>query len=274
MYRLSALQRQIIRLTLLGLLAMVQAGFSHAASPVLDRVVESGVLRVGMSVSQPPFNMRNRNKTIVGFDVDLAQALADAMQVKLEIVEIPFADLLPSLAQDKVDAVISGVSITPDRTRQVSFVGPYALSGKSILTTARIIAVANDATQFNDSEIRIVALTGSTSESFVRNTLPKAALAGIANYNEGIEQLLTGTVDAMVADVAILQLAMLQYPQAGLAMVEPYLSVEPLGIAIGKADPQFENLLRNYLSAFDKAGLIPRLRKKWFEDDDWMATLP
>ena len=274
MFRLWALQRGIIRLTMLGLLAMAQAGFSQAASPVLDRVVESGVLRVAMSLSQPPFNMRNRNKTIVGFDVDLAQALADAMQVKLEIVEIPFADLLPSLAGDKVDAVISGISITPDRTRQVSFVGPYTLSGKSILTTARIKAVATSTNEFNDPEIRIVALKGSTSESFVKNKLPEAALASIADYNEGIEQLLTGSVDAMVADIPVLQLAMLQYPGAGLAIVEPYLSVEPLGIAINKTDRQFENLLRNYLSAFDQAGLIPRLRQKWFENNSWMATLP
>ena len=105
-----------------------------AASPVLDRVVEGGVLKVAMSVDQPPFNMRSRDKKVIGFDVDIAQALAEAMQVKLEIVETPFADLLATLTKGEADLVISGMTITPERTRQVSFVGPYTLSGKSMLT--------------------------------------------------------------------------------------------------------------------------------------------
>lgn len=254
--------------------ALCHAAISNAESPVLDRVVDSGVLRVAMSLDQPPFNMRIRDKSIVGFDVDLAQALAGAMHVKLEIVEKPFGDLLPALIEGKADMAISGITITPERTRQVSFVGPYTLSGKSILTTARIKEVAKDGAVFNDSEIRLVALKNSTSESFVQRELPKAALHTIPNYNEGIQMLLTGSVDAMVADIPILKLAMLRYPDANMGMIEPPLSVEPLGIAIGKNDEQFENLLRNYLHAFDQAGLIPRLRKKWFEDNSWIATLP
>lgn len=274
MHKLATSFSYIVTRVTLCLLVFCHPGLSHAENSVLDRVVENGVLRVAMSVDQPPFNMRNRSKTIVGFDVDLAQALAGAMHVKLEIVELPFGDLLPALVQDKVDAVISGISITPERTLQVSFIGPYTLSGKSMLTTARIKKVVKNPAEFNDPEIRIVALNGSTSESFVKSKLPRASLATIPNYNEGIEQLLTGSVDAMVADIPVLQIAKLRYPEAGLDIIEPQLSVEPLGIAIGKEDRQFANLLRNYLHAFEKVGLIPNLRKKWFEDNSWMATLP
>jgi len=253
---------------------LLAAGLSHAAGPVLDRVVEQGELRVGMSVDQPPFNMRNRKKEIVGFDVDLARALAGAMQVELRIVELPFGELLAALPAGRVDMVISGLTITPERTQTVSFVGPYTLSGKSMITTARIKQVVKSTDEFNDPQIRIVALEKSTSETFVQRQLPRASLHSIADYNAGIEMLLTGEVDAMVADVPILQLIMLRYPDAGLGIVEPQLSVEPLGIAIPSGDAQFENLLRNYLRAFDKAGLIPELRKTWFEDNRWVATLP
>lgn len=246
----------------------------NADGAVLDRVVETGVLRVAMSVDQPPFNMRNRAKTIIGFDVDLAKALANAMQVKLEIIERPFAGLLPAVTGGEADIAISGITITPERTRSVSFVGPYTLSGKSMLTTARIKKVATSGADFNDPEIRIVALRDSTSESFVRRQLPKADLHTIPNYNEGIQMLLTGQVDAMVADIPILQLSMLRYPDASLAMIEPQLSVEPLGLAIAQGDAQFENLLRNYLHAFEQSGLLPRLRDRWFKDNNWIATLP
>jgi len=250
------------------------SGFCFAGSPVLDRVVENGVLRVAMSVDQPPFNMRSRNKSVIGFDVDLAQALAGAMQVKLEIVEVPFADLLAALGDGKADMVVSGMTITAQRTRQVSFVGPYTLSGKSILTTQRIKGVVKDGTEFNDPEIRVVALKNSTSETFVQRKLPEASMQPIANYNEGIQMLLTGRIDAMVADIPILKLSMLRYPDAGLSMIEPPLSTEPIGIAIPSNDAQFENLLRNYMSSLEKTGLTARLHQKWFEDNSWIALLP
>jgi polar amino acid transport system substrate-binding protein len=257
-----------------GLLALSLSSFSYAASPVLGRVVESGVLKVGMSADQPPFNFRTRGKSVIGFDVDLAEALAGAMNVKLDVVEIPFGDLLAALLDGRVDMVMSGMSITPARSRQVSFVGPYTLSGKSLLTTARVKDAAIEVSEFNDSNVRVVALKNSTSETFVQRHLPEASLHTIANYNEGIQQLLTGEIDAMVADIPILKLSMLRNPTAGLGIIEPPLAVEPIGIAIPNNDAQFANLVRNYLSALEKTGLTTQLRQKWFEDDSWIAALP
>lgn len=258
----------------IGLMLLCLSGLAPAATPVLERVVENGVLKVAMSVDQPPYNMRARDKSIIGFDVDLARALASAMQVELEIVEIPFGDLLASLVAGKADMVISGMSITPERSQKVTFVGPYTLSGKSLLTTARIKGVVNDGTEFNNAEIRVAALKNSTSESFVQRRLPEAEAHIIANYNEGIQMLLTGRIDAMVADIPILKLSMLRYPNSNLSMIEPPLSVEPLGIAIPLGDEQFKNLVEVFVAALDKNGITARLYKKWFESNSWVALLP
>ena len=257
-----------------GVFTLCLSAFSLAASPVLDRVIESGVLKVAMSVDQPPFNVRARDKSVIGYDVDLAQALARAMNAKLEIVEFPFGDLLAALIDGKADMVISGMTITAARSRQVSFVGPYTLSGKSMLTTARIKKVVKDPAEFNDPEIRVVALKNSTSESFVKRNLPEASLQTIPNYNDGIQMLLTGRIDAMVADIPILQLSILRYPDAGLSVIEPPLSIEPIGIAVARDDEQFEKLVRNFLTAMEKSGLTARLQKKWFEDNSWIPLLP
>ena len=274
-YMLAGLKKvKLFLCGMAGLLALCMAGAVLAASPVLDRVVDSGVLKVAMSGEQPPFNMRSRDKSMIGFDVDLARSLAESMHVKLEIVQMPFGELLAGLVAGKADMVISGMSITPERTREVSFVGPYTLSGKSILTTAGIEGVVTSTAEFNNPEIRMVALENSTSESFVQRNFPDAELHTIANYDEGIQMLLTGRVDAIVADIPILKLSLLRYPGAGLSMIEPALSIEPIGIAIPKNDQQFENLVRNYMFSVQNAGLIARLYKKWFEDNSWMASLP
>ena len=76
----------------------------------------------------------------------------------------------------------------------------------------------------------------------------------------------------MVADIPILKLSLLRNPEAGLGIIEPPIAVEPIAIAIANGDAQFANLVRNFLSAFDKTGLTTVLRKKWFENDDWIAA--
>lgn len=266
--------RHVVARLAAGLFALCLPGLSFAASPVLDRVIDSGVLRIAMSADQPPYNFRSKDKSVIGFDVDLARGLAGAMRVKLEIVEVPFGDLLAVLIDDKADMVISGMAITPQRSLRVSFVGPYTMSGKSMLTTARVKNAVEDGSVFNKPEIRVVALRNSTSETFVQHNLPEASLHTIGNYNEGIQMLLTGEIDAMVADIPILKLSMLRNPEAGLGIIDPPLAVEPVGIAIPGNDRQFQNLVRNYLNAIEKTGLINSLRQKWFEDDSWIAALP
>ena len=257
---------------LLSLVAVIFPGSAVAETPVLTGVIERDALRVGMSADQPPFTFRSRMGSVVGFDVELAQAMAIAMNLELKIVEIPFGELLVALDQGRIDMVMSGVAITPQRASKVTFIGPYTLSAKSLLTTARVKQAEISTTEFNHSEVRVVALENSTSALFVEQNLPEASLYAIKYYNEGIEELLSGKIDAMVADIPILKLAMLRNPEAGLGIIEPPIAVEPIGIAIPGNDAQFANLVRNFLTAFEKTGLTSALRKRWLENDDWIAA--
>ncbi len=65
-------------------------------APVLSRIVESGTLKVGMSGTQPPFTVISKSGSLIGYEVDLANILADAMGVKVEFVQKPFSELLPA----------------------------------------------------------------------------------------------------------------------------------------------------------------------------------
>jgi ABC-type amino acid transport substrate-binding protein len=169
----------IQRLLLGGLLVMAAAlPLNAMAGDTLRRVIDFKVLKVGMSGNQPPMTMTNRDGALMGFDVDVAKALADAMKVKLEIVPMPFGELLPALEQDKVDIVLSGLSITPERTEMVSFVGPYMMSGKSILTKDSVLAKIEASEDFNRKDLKLAALKSSTSASFVQAVAPEAQVEG------------------------------------------------------------------------------------------------
>ena len=262
------------RVALAGLLALCLAGTAVAESPVLDRVVSSGTLRVAMSGDQPPFNAVSRDKSVIGFDVDLAQAIAGAMQVKLEVVRLPFGELMSAVVNGKADMIMSGMAITPERTKEVSFVGPYMMSGKSMVFGAATQGKIKTGADLNKSDITLVALENSTSESFAKRQLPEAKLKTIDNYEDGIQMVIAGKADAMVADMPACKLSVLRNPNAGLATLEEPLSVEPVGIAVDIDDAQFQNLVRNYLSTFEKIGLTAQLRQKWFENSSWIAALP
>ena len=245
-------------------LCLSNPGFG--ADSVLDRVVEQGVLKVAMSGSQQPFNfVYGKQKSVIGFDVDLAEAVARLMKVKLEVVRMPFDELIGAVEEGRADMVISGLTITAARTRKLSFVGPYMLSGKSMLASAKVMSKLKTPANFNKSSVKLVALKGSTSESLIQQELPKASLISVASYDDGVQKLLAGKVTGMVADMPILALTRQQHRNANLQLMNPPLSIEPLGIAIARGDEQLENLLRNYLLVFEKTGLLLRLHKKWFE---------
>jgi len=263
------------RVLLAGLLALAAAlPLNVLAGDTLQRVVDFKVLKVGMSGNQPPMTMANREGGLMGFDVDLARALADAMKVQLEIVPMPFGELMKALETDKVDMVMSGLSITPERTEMVSFVGPYMMSGKSILTKNSVLAKMQGSKEFNRKDLKLLALSNSTSASFVKAVAPEAQLVEVASYDEGVAMIIDGKADALVADMPVCILSVLRYPDAGLTTLERPLTVEPVGIAVSKDDPQFFNLVDNYLEAYEKTGVLTQLRKKWFEDSSWIAALP
>ena len=266
------------RISVAASLAMSLALFAGSAvaqdSPVLDRVVKNGQLRVGMSGSQPPFNVVSRNGSLIGLEVDLATLLAAGLRVDLKIVQKPFGDLLGELSAGNVDVVMSGMAITPQRAQSVSFAGPYMMAGKSILTRSDALASAKSAGDVNSADITLAALENSTSQQFAEKVMPQSKLVKVKDYDEAVKMLLDGKIDALVADMPICVLTILRNPNSGLSTLAQPFTVEPVGIAMSANDPQMLNLVESYVEAMEKMGALDQLRKKWLQDSSWIAALP
>ncbi len=244
------------------------------AGEVLDRIAKTETLRIGMSGSQPPFNVHNRDGDLIGMEVDIANLLAGAMNVELEIVEKPFGDLLPALEKGEVDLVMSQVTATLERNRRVAFVGPYYISGKSLLTKSSTLAAIKDTQEIDRQGMRIATLKGSTGETFVTRRAPKAQLTTTKDYEEAVDLLLNDKVDAFLADAPIIRLTGMRYPNAELTMLRQPLTIEPIGIAVAPNDPLLLNLVQNYMGALEGSGGLDALLKKWFDNTGWLAQLP
>jgi polar amino acid transport system substrate-binding protein len=246
---------------------------SADGSPILDPILSRGELRVGMSGDMPPMNMTTKEDELIGLDADLAAIIADAMNVKLSLQPIPFAELLPALEAGRIDMIIANMTITPERNLKAAFVGPYFVSGKGLLTKRSTLVAVERIEELNSPEFTFVTLAGSTSELVARNGAPQAKLLTAANQDQGVQLVIDGDADAMIADFPICVVAAYRHRDAGLVAANTPITYEPIGIAVPKGDPHLVNWLENVLDGLRQAGIMKVLKKKWFGEPKWVDQL-
>lgn len=246
---------------------------SAMAGPAMDRIIKKGELVVGTSGSQPPIIATTKKGNIVGLDADISKAMADALNVKLKFIIIPFPELLPALEAGQVDMILSGMTMTPKRNVHVAFVGPYLISGKGILTLAEKYAALKQAEGLNSPEVAVATLKHSTSQEFAETIIPEAKLILINSYDEALELLLTEQADVIVADYPFCALMAYRYRDKGLFAGESPLTYEPIGIAMAE-DTLLINWVQNFLITLQGSGKLKKMSKRWLKGGSWIEELP
>lgn len=265
---------KIFALLVLGALLFAScATLGGGAGSSIDRISKKGELVVGTAGSMPPLNMTTKSGAVVGYEMDIARSMAGAMGVVLRIETMPFADLLPALQAGKVDMILSGMTILPERNMKAAFVGPYYESGKAFLTKVDKIASAKEGSEVNSAGITLAALRGSTSQAFVEALIPQAKLLLADNYDEAVQWVVQGKVNALVADYPICIVSVLRYPEQKLIASLTPLTYEPIGIALPPNDPLLVNWVENYLNALEAMGQLKAFRDKWLKDGSWVKEL-
>jgi polar amino acid transport system substrate-binding protein len=202
------------------------------------------------------------------------RALAGTMNLKVRFVEIPFAELIPSVERGDVDLALAGMTITPERNARVAFAGPYLISGNTLLTKKRELAETESLAQLDDAKLSFASVESSTSARFVRDHMPKARLVTVPDNESAVQAVLKGEVDAMIADQQVCTVARWRHPEAELHVRYPALTTEPLGIALPADAPLYLNLVGNYLNTLEETGELAQLKGKWLGDGSWLARLP
>lgn len=244
----------------------VQPVQTVSATPVIDRIQTRGELILGTSADQPPLSQLNKQGKVEGLDIDIATMMASSMGVKLTVRVLPFNQLINALEQGEVDIVLSNLTITPTRNLKVAFVGPYMTSGKCILTKNAALAKAGAAKSLNNSNVKIVAQKGSTSEYLVRQLLPKARLKVIEGNDKAVNLVRSDKVDAMITDFPICMSSIKNNPDSKFISVFSLLTYEPIGVAIPANDALFINWTENFLQRLKGTDTLDELGARWFGD--------
>ena len=232
-------------------------GSSTSNREVLHEIIDRGTLRVGTSGTQPPLSMKNARGELTGMDVELAQALADAMKVELVLV----------------DLVISSLTITPRRNARVAFAGPYLISGSLRLTREEVVDSMERVSELNSADRSWAALRGSTGEALILELFPLATFVAVDDMETVVPRVAAGEVDGLFADVPFVQFQLARNPDAGLAALPSPFTTEPLGVAVPADSPLFANLVQNYLNTLDYTGELMQMKMHWMSAGEWLSEV-
>ena len=158
-----------------------------------------GTLVVGMNLQYKPQMYLDDNGKPAGYDVELLHALADEMDVKLQIENLDFNGLIPGLVAKKFDLVSVGLSPTPERKKAVDFTRAYVPYAQVLAMKKGDETPATKA-GWNDPGKTITSLQGSTAEQLVAKEFPKAQSKSFPDQNAAFLQVATGRADAIVVE--------------------------------------------------------------------------
>lgn len=243
---------------------------SAAGTPTdLQKILQKGELIVGMTGKQPPLNMKDKDGRVIGLEPELARMMAGAMGVHLKIELMDFFELFPAMESGRIDMIISGMTITPERNLKMAFVGPYFVTGKSFLTKADHIVKCQELCDIDSPQTTLVALKGSTNQQFAEKMIPKAKLILTRDYDEAIRLIIEEKADALIADQLTCLLAVIRHPRQGLRTSLKSFSHEPLGIALPGTDPLLINWVDNFLKALQGSGDLKKMTEYWIKNEIW-----
>ncbi|MGA8280479.1 MAG: transporter substrate-binding domain-containing protein [Desulfobacterales bacterium] len=238
----------------------------------IENALKRGVLRVGMSTFVP-WAMKDKTGKLIGFEIDVANRLAQDTGVEIEFVPTKWAGIIPALLTGKFDVIIGGMGILPQRNLKVNFTIPYDYSGMSIVANKQLAAGFKRLEEFNRPEVKIAARLGSTAEMAVRKYMPQAKLQLFDDESQVIQELRSGRVHAMVASAPLPTYLALENPEVLFLPLQETFTKEPIGFAVRKGDVDTLNYFNNWIRVVEAEGWLKERKQYWFNTKEWEKQL-
>ncbi|MCE3261719.1 MAG: cysteine transporter substrate-binding protein [Pseudoduganella sp.] len=251
------MRKALLALLLTG--AALQAG----AADLLQTVKARGTLKVAMEGVYPPFNFKEKNGALAGYDVDVARLVASRLGLKPEFVTTEWASILAGLASNKYDVIISQVGINPKREQAFDFSTPYIYSSPMLIVRKDDKHNWTSLAQLKGK--RVGAGQGSVYEMQLK-AVPGIEVKGYPAAPENLQDLALGRIDAALND-SLMTAYLLKTTQLPIKAGARVGNVERMGIPFQKGNPQFKAALNKVLADAAADGSLKAISLKWFGTD-------
>jgi polar amino acid transport system substrate-binding protein len=243
----------------LALALALSIAIAHAAD------LGGRTMTVGSDTTYPPFEYVDETGNVVGFDVDLVDAICERINCVAEFQTTAWDGIFAALAAGEFDMVASGVSITPERAQVVEFGDPY-----HVVTQAITVRVEQADLTFDDfaedASLQVGAQTGTTNAYFAEDAFGRDRLNLYDTFSQAVQALLNGDVDGVVIDSVPADAFAAEYAGSLVVNIRG-LGEDPLGLVF----PIGSDLVDPFnagLALLEEDGTLEMLRLRWFVTED------
>lgn len=225
-------------------------------------VLSSELLRVGLSADYPPLHFQQDGR-LMGIEVDNATAVGEILAREVKLVVLPFGELIPALLAGKVDVLMSGLSVTAERSKRVRFSDPYLRVGQmSILHQDKVARFSQPWAVYREG-IRIGVEPGTTGADFAERELKDAEISFYADPEAAFRGLRGDEIDIYIHDAPTSwQLANSRENSDLISLYAP-LTEEMLAWAVRPADEHLAGELNRALTLMKSNGSLQYILNRW-----------
>lgn len=237
------------------------AAFAMVLTACAPAAATASKIKVASDAAYPPFEtVDEATKQLVGFDIDLFNAIAKKAGIEVEFVNIGFDPLLAGMAQCQYDAAISAITITDERKQNMTFSDPYFQAGQAITVSVKNDAIKTEA----DLKGKTIGTQLGTTGDILAKKIEGATVKAYDSVDLAFQDLLNGQVEAVVAD---------NVPSEGfvgknvdkIKVVGGLLTSEDYGISVCKKNPDLLAKINKALAEVKAEGVIDQLNTKWIK---------
>jgi polar amino acid transport system substrate-binding protein len=256
----------------LALAALLVPAFLSSAEVTPATIKAKGKLVVATSSGAFPFEMTDKNGGFIGFDIDIARAIAKDLGVQVEFQNYAFSGLIPSILAGKVDLALADVTKTDKRKEVLDFSDPYFKSGQVLLVSRTLVPHATKWQDF-DKDGYIVAVSLGTTADLISTQMFKHATVKRFDGNALARmEVRAGHAHVLVNETAPVKIFAMQNPKETYAILDP-ISSEDICIAIPKGHPQLVTYLNGFLRKYMATQEFKKSEHYWFDSLSWWDQL-
>jgi polar amino acid transport system substrate-binding protein len=260
---------KLFLLSIIFTFTLLLAGCEKDNSDQYDKIVERGYIIVGLDDTFAPMGFRDENDQIVGFDVDLAKAVFDEMDLEVRFQRIDWSMKETELNNKNIDLIWNGYTITPEREEKVTFSDPY-LANKQVIVVLSTSSITSKADLANKN---IGTQTSSSSydalmadEDVVKTINNKTPFLSDTNDLAFID-LDNGRIDALVVDEILARYYITLNGESNYEVLTDDFGSEEYGVGFRKSDVKLVERFNDVFNQLKEDGTTATISDKWFSED-------
>lgn len=254
---------KVMKLIRAPLLIVTLLLFLQSCAQPPPAVEKTPTLRVGISTNAPPFAFLQGGK-ITGLEPALALRLGNFLEKEVELIEVPWDKQMDYLNEGKTDIVMSGMTITKQRSFLVNFSKPYLRSGQILLVRLEDRQrFASGVESLMNTNYRIGTVANTVSDLFVTAAINQANEIVFKTSQNAVDALIANEIDAFVYDAPIICYYAARHQQDKLVPILTMATEEYLGWAVRKNDPGFLDQVNQFVDAVESDGVLKEEISYW-----------